>query len=158
MFSRITERNLPEKVLDYADKHYALATFEAIVNCPYDLEKYGDDYADMQSLVWATHAWVNPKTGQTILEEYADKHVKDKKMAARIAKVRNIVFDEFEVVDDNDDDFIVSVRDSKGAAYRFKTKHIYKLMFIKAGRIAAAIHPWYDNGIYKAAGSIKPIN
>ena len=78
-------------------------------------------------------------------------------MAAKLAKVRHIVFDEFEVIDDNDDDLIVTVRDSKRAMYRFKTKHTYKLMFTNAGRIAAAIHPWYANGVYKAAGVIKPI-
>ena len=158
MLSKITESNYPTEMLEYATRHHADVLFGNMDTCPHDLKKHGADYADMMSTVWLTHARINPGTGRTIMEEFANDCVKDKKLAAKLAKVRSIVFDEFDVIDDNDDDFIVTVRDSKGTMYRFKTKHIYKLMFTQAGRIAAAIHPWYANGVYKAAGMVKPIN
>ena len=157
MASKITESNFPQKLFEYATNHHAMAMVDAISDYPHELEKHGAVYSETQFMVWLTHAWINPKTGSTILEEFAKKYVKNEKLAAKLAKVRHIVFDEFEVIDDNDDDFIVTVRNGRGDTYRFKTKHIYKLMFINAGRIAAAIHPWYANGIYKAAGMIKPI-
>ena len=154
--SKITEANYPTKLLEYATTHHVDAYISNMAEPPHSLKSYDDSYDDMQFMVWLTHAWINPKTGSTIFEEFTKKYVKNERLATKLAKVRHIVFDEFEVIDD-DDDFIVTVKDSKGATYRFKTKHIYKLMFINAGRIAAAIHPWYANGVYKAAGAIKPI-
>ena len=142
-------------VIQYANQHHFDILVKTIDTCPHDFHKYDKNYADMQKMVWVTHAWVNPQTGRTILEEFTDRYVTNKKLATKLYQVRNIIFDEFEVIDGNTDPHILTLRASDGATYRLKTKHVYK--FGETGKIVTAIHPWYTDGSYKAAGVINPV-
>lgn len=157
MSLRVTEANYPEQVLIYATEHYPVVVLRAPDMCPYDLARHGESYAGVQAMVWATHAWISPDTGRTIMEEFADERVKNEKLAARLSRVREIVFDEFSLIDGGDADIVRVRAESGGAEYEFRTKSVYKVLFMRVGRIAAAIHPWYKDGTYKPAGLIQPL-
>ena len=156
MASNITENNYPEHLFAYMEYHHYDQIIDAIDICPFDMESCGTDYEQTQSMVWVAHAWINPKTQRTILEEVAGKHVKNEKLAAKLARGREIVLDEFEAITDDDDTNIIALKASQGGKiYKVRTKYIMKSMFMNSGRIVAAIKPWYAKNIYKFLGQVK---
>lgn len=153
----ITPDNYPQYLIEYAYKVNESFPFEAMTECPYNFDTKNHDYADMQEMVWFTHARVNPRTGLTMLEEFLKKYVKDKKTAAKILQAKNLIHDKFEALENTDG--IITVRAAKdGAVYRVKGGRSPGL-FVRAGsRFLTIIHPWNKDGTYKFAGSLMLVD
>ena len=148
----ITAKNYPEFLLQYADKKYFLDLVDAMLECPYRLGFDNANYADTQSAVWATHAWVNPKTGTTILEEFIERHVTDSRVAAKILQAKNLIHDRFEVLKNNGNRVVTARAGGSGATCRIAMGSGMAYALDKGSAFIGLIHPWGADGTHKAVG------
>ena len=147
---RIDEDNFLQALVDWAQ-----ATYDD------ELDKYGGDYPYpprfdtedqlvKQTVIWFVLEWKNPRTGTTLLEEFVDKFIEDPKLAAQVRQYGRVSFSMFRIVRRVSKHVAVVADEQTDKEYqvRFRNKPPRHEGILFYGYI----HPWKDDGVYRATG------
>ena len=154
MNSKITEDNFIEHLANFVEWKYKNDMLKSYNSCPYDLDLDNDDLIYKQIFTWFVYDRINTKTGITVLDEFVEQFVKeDGLLASKILQMKELFFDEFKILQRNDDIMIVkAIQKSK----------VYKVQIIGAPEIytkgrylLGRIHPWYEDGTHRTCGILK---
>lgn len=123
--------------------------------CPYDLDLDNDELAYKQVLTWFAYDRKNA-FGKTIIDEFVNKFVDDKKLRSKILQMKNLTYDTFFIQRSADArNMIRVVAESSGKIFEVEimgnNPDVYKEGRIFTGRI----HPWHEDGTYRVTGITK---
>lgn len=154
MSLNVTEENFFELLAAYAEERYGSRLPYLYRNCPYNLDLHNGEFVYKQVLTWVMLQWINPETGRTVIDEFVERHVHDKELAARLLKVKEIVHDTFQVLNAKDKNgMIVARAESTG-----KTYQVYVIgspeLYVEGRYFSGIIHPFYDRGFWRTNGII----
>lgn len=140
---------------DYAWSTYGRTMDDMRDRCPYNLDLDNDVYVRRQLVTWFASKWINPDTGETVVDEFVKEHVHDCSVAARILQVKELIHDDFRVVGSNGR--YVKVIGSKDGA-------LYNIMMVGESSLVARaewfegqIFPWYPVDSYRTCGVVSAI-
>ena len=148
----ITEENWKDALLEFAEgKKYYGEFGKAAESCPYDVRDLPQELAAKECLSWFMFQWVNPATGKTICEEFAENTEIDAGFKAKILRTRQMRQGEFEIL--GKDGLVLRVKDTESGqvldAKLSDQSHVG--MYSLGRRIRQLIFPWED-GLYHFAG------
>ena len=137
--------------------HYAWDTYgrkieEMRDRCPYNLDLGSEVYVRRQLVTWFASKWINPDTGETVVDEYVRAHVHDIGIAARILQVKELIHDEFRVAVSKPGYYkVISAKD--GTLY--KLRMVGDSSFVSdAEWFEGQIFPEYPVDMYRTCGVV----
>ncbi len=171
MIPKITEGNLEQHVHDYALAVYGDTMADWCGKCPYSLEFDDDLLAYKQFITWFAYKQIRPETGETVLDEFVERFVRDEKLAAKILQIKDLFYDAFHVLETKGKKIRVIGDDNEIRMYRVivaraeKRRRTYKIMvskmaadrYTRGTTIFGLIHPWMKNGTHKACGILTVV-
>ena len=119
--------------------------------CPYNTVNMNDTLAFKQHMTWFLAEWINPATGITIVKEFVEETVTDKKTASTLLQFTEIFFDRFEVTEHRGRDIV-----AYGAGTRktyLITTNLGSSFYPIGSRFAGRIHPYGKK--YKMCGIVS---
>ena len=137
---------------DYAWSTYGQKIEDMREQCPYNLDLGKEIYVRRQLVTWFASKWINPDTGETVADEYVRSYVHDSGVAARILQVKDLIHDEFRMVDRKPGYYMVMSG---------KDGTLYKLLMVGDSSFASysewfegQIFPWYPADTYRTCGVV----
>lgn len=144
----IHQGNVVKTLVDWAQKNYAEELDRHIGEYPYPLNFDTEKSQRGQVLTWFVLEWKNPRTGTTILEEFAGKFIKNPEKAAVFRQFGQVIYGSFRIIE-RVSNHVVDVVDRD-------TQKEYRVEF--ANKIppcihfSGYIHPWEEE--YRATGVV----
>ena len=136
---------------EYAWEVYGDAIRENRDRCPYNLD-FGDRICERRQLVaWFAAKWTNPDTGATVVDEFVEAYVRDGGTASRILRLKDAVYDEFDVFRGGNRFRAVRAA-SDGSVYKVMDTGFASDIVRNCRRFEGAIFPWYPSGTHRTYG------
>ena len=153
-YPKITEENFLKVLGEYVEKKYGRVIFDYYDSCPYDMDFDNQIQVYKQVMTWFVYERKN-HAGKTILDEFVNRFVDDKKLRAKILQMKNITHDLFVIdkpPDANKVMLITSTTNGKKFTVRIKGN---PKTYAKGRLIDGRIHPWDKDGTYQTEGIFK---
>jgi len=150
--------DIKQAILDYAVEKYPEEELrKAYPEFPYSSTGLSDELAFRDFIDWFILERVQPSTGKTIAREFAEKSTLGPEAEERIAKMENVRFGEYEILDMGEEtetrEFRVTVRDRDNELYEVVVPRENAVKFRKGRTAVGRMHPW--GSLYRFAGVVR---
>ena len=149
---KITEENFLDLFTDYAQWRYSDTVYDYYDACPYSLDFDSDELVYKQIMTWLMYERKNA-SGRTELDEFVDEFVDDARLASKILRIKNLVYDTFLIERGADASNRMLIRSaSDGRVFTVEIMGSNSSVYSKGSIIIGMIHPWHDDGTYRTTG------
>lgn len=153
MYPKVTEENFLELLGSYAEWKYGQQIEESYRVCPYDLDFENEDLVYKQILTWFILER-NNSSGKTVLDEFVDQFVDDKRLASKILQMKSLVYDTFFIIKKDAAHRILARSETDGKTYTVEILGEPE-KYIEGRYFTGRIHPWHEDGTYRTTGINK---
>ena len=152
MRPNITEENFLEMIGDYARWRYGDTVWDYYDECPYDLDLVNDDLVYKQILTWLSYEKMD-SSGNTLVDEFVEKFVDDKKLKRKILQIKNLTYDAFTIRRAADvNKRMVAMAESDGRMFEIEIIGNQPESYTKDSVFIGRIYPWHSDGTYRITG------
>ena len=155
MSLQVTHENAVDMAWDYLYAVYGRTILQYRDECPYDLNLDGEALVYRQICVWFMHERNGP-TGRTVIDEFVKRFVDDKKLAAKMLRMKDLMHDAFTIMRPPDRDRVLgAVSKSTGRKFRIRVPQTMVEHCGKDRTLTGRIHPWGEDGVYYTVGIMR---
>ena len=148
----VTDDAFHNRLVNYAMWNYGDLLEKVAPSYPYEII-HEDKRMLEQVAIWFSCKMKNPSTGITMLEEFVERFVKNKRSAAKYLQLKDMEYCRFKVLGKKDE-LLMVVSVDEGIPYRTRVPWGLIEMLDEGVFFRAFIHPWDEDGTHMLFGRV----